>query len=430
MISIPYPYTDRRMMNNTLLIQNPHTYLLPGVTSKTIETCSRLLQDNHEHHHIFFNSEDGFHNHTAHHLLAAFGLGASCETLERIYKQQKQIQQPIHPLHNTKDFDPKKCLGDENYYHDYVKFFTEELENEKYQGNIQDLIEDYLFNKDYLTLILGGAYHSFIHLGYALEFQSKIMTIEGLAMASIDAVGVQDLLKHMKYDRNSSNQKTALEIVELIIKDERFDDKLFYNDKGPKVDIVLKRNGGPLVIEYAQMWKCDIDDLRRADILINAGAIREKKEVHLDFFLMHATTSSLFLNIFIQSFKNQENRMKFLEAKFAVDLLQFVARGRPKINLNYLLNEHQISKEHQYSDAQNPWLPLIDKCLTHHDEHVPKTIRALIYAEKFDQSQGKDQLPYLKIAQLVMDALFPEEEKDWVHEGIGWEEFWKKVKDL
>lgn len=126
-----------------------------------------------------------FHNHTSHHLLAALGLCASCEILERIYKQQKRIQQPIRPLHDKKDFDAITCLGDENYSHDYVKFFTEELENEKYQGNIQNLIEDYL------TLSLGGSYHSFIHLGYALEFQSKLMTIEGLAMAAIDGISVR-----------------------------------------------------------------------------------------------------------------------------------------------------------------------------------------------------------------------------------------------
>ncbi|CAF1334084.1 unnamed protein product [Adineta ricciae] len=416
-------------MLSKLFLRNPQIYLLPGVTPKTIETCSCFLQDNHEKYHIFFN-EDGFHNHTTHHLLAALGLGASCETLERIYEQKKKIQQPIPPLHDRKDFDAKKCLGDETYYPDYVKFFTEKLENDKYQGNIQALIEDYFFNDDYLTLALGGAYHSLIHLGYALEFESKLMAIEGLAMAAVDSVGVQGVLKHMDYGHTPANPKTALEIVELITKDQRFDDKLSYNDKGVKLSKLLERNAGPLVAEYAQMWKCDVDDLRRADILVTAAAIREKKEVHLDFFLMHATTSSLFLNIFVHAFQNPENQTKFLKAKFAVDLLQFVARGRPKLNVNYLLNEHQISKEHQYADVSNPWLPLINKCLTHHDEHVPKTIRALVYAEKFDQAQGKDQISYLKIAQVVMDALFPEKDKDWVHEGIGWEEFWSKVKDL
>jgi hypothetical protein len=411
-------------------IKNPSIYLLPGVTPETIETCSRLLQHNHEHYHVFFNSKTGFHNHISHHLLAALGLGASSHTLERIYEQQKKIQQDIHPLHNRKDFDEKKCLGDDDYHHDYLKFFTKELENDQYHGRIEDLIEDYLFNKDYLVLVLGGALHSFIHLGYALEFQSKLMTVEGLALAAVDRASVRDVLEHLKYDQNKDGDKTALEIIELIVKDQRFDDKVLYKDEEAKTDRLLERGGGPLVAEYAQMWKCDLDDLRRAGVLVNAAVIRAKKEPHLDFFLMHATTSCLFLDMFVQSLKKKENQTKFLRAKFAVDLFYYVARGRPKLDLNYLLNEYQVSKEHSYSDAQNPWLPLVDKCLTHPDEHVPKTIRALIYAEKFDSAQGKDKLPYLKIAQMTMDALFPADNKDWVYEGIGWEEYWETVENL
>jgi hypothetical protein len=145
---------------------------------------------------------------------------------------------------------------------------------------------------------------------------------------------------------------------------------------------------------------------------------------------MHTATSSLFLEIFANSLKKKENQLKFLRAKFAVDLLFYVAFGRPKLNLNYLINEYQPSKEHSYVDAQNPWLPLIDKSLTHPDEHVMKTIRALVYAEKFDQTQSNDRLPYLKIAQMIMDALFSADKKDWVHEGIGWDEYWKTVEDL
>ena len=324
----------------------------------------------------------------------------------------------------------KKCLGDDNYYHDYLEFFKQELENVKYQGKIEDLIEDYLFNKDYLVLVLGGAYHSFIHLGYAMEFQSKIMTVEGLALASVDRSSVKDVLEHLKDDQNKDGDKTALDIVELIAKDQRFNDKIFYKDEEAKTDKFLERGGGSLIAEYAQMWKCDIDDLRRTGILVNAAVIRPKKALHLDFFLMHATTSCLFLDIFVQSLKKKENQIKFLRAKFAIDLLFYVARGRPKLDLNYLLNEYQVSEEHSYSNAQNPWLPLIDKCLTHPDEHLPKTIRALIYAEKFDSAQGKDKLPYLKIAQMIMDALFPAHKKDWVYQGIGWEEYWKTVEDL
>jgi hypothetical protein len=245
--------TNMNALLSDSFIKNPNVYLLPGITSETIETCSRLLQQNHDHHHVFLNSEGGFHNHISHHLLAALGLGASSDALERIYEQQKKIQQVIRPLHSTKDFDVKKCLGNENYYHDYLEFFRKELENDKYQGKIEDLIEDYLFNKDYLVLVFGGAYHSFIHLGYALEFQSKLMTIEGLAMASVDRASVRDVLEHLKYDQNKTSEKTALDIVEQIGKDKRFDDKVFYKDEEVKTDKLLERGGGPLIAEYAQM---------------------------------------------------------------------------------------------------------------------------------------------------------------------------------
>jgi hypothetical protein len=102
-----------------------------------------------------------------------------------------------------------------------------ELENEKYHGKIEDLIEDCLFNKDYLVLVMGGAFQSFIHLGYALEFQLKVMVVEGLALASVDKLGVKDVLEHLNYDQNKDGDKTALDIIKLIIKDQRFDEKIF-----------------------------------------------------------------------------------------------------------------------------------------------------------------------------------------------------------
>ena len=163
------------------------------------------------------------------------------------------------------------------------------------------------------------------------------MAIEGLALAAIDRVGVKDVLEHLNDDPNKNGDKTALEIIELIYNDQRFDDKVFYTDERVKVNSFLKRGGGPLVAEYAKMWKCDINDLRRAGILVNVGAIRPKKAVRLDFFLMHATTSCLFVELIVQSFKKPENQLKFLRAKFAVDLVYYAARGRPKIKFKLFI---------------------------------------------------------------------------------------------
>jgi hypothetical protein len=234
----------------------------------------------------------------------------------------------------------------------------------------------------------------------------------------------------LKHDQNKDGDKTGLDIIKLVVNDQRFDDKIFQKGEGIAADKLLKEGGDQLIAEYTQMWKCDVDDLRRTGVLVNTAVIRPKKAPHLDFFLMHATTSCLFLDIFVHSFKKKENQTKFLRAKFAVDLIFYVARGRPKLNLDYLIDTFQPSKEHSYLNAQNPWLPLIDKTLTHPDEHVPKTIRSLIYAEKLDGAREKDKLPYLKIAQMVMDALFPADKKEWVLEGIGSDEYWETVQDL
>ncbi|UJR11206.1 hypothetical protein I4U23_015387 [Adineta vaga] len=302
-------------------INNNDICLLPGINPQTIETCCDLLQKNRETHHVFFYIPGGFHNHIAHHLLAALGLGASSSTLKHIYEKQTKIQQPLVALNQKNDFNAEKCLGNDNYYHNYLEFFENELKNEKYHGSSIDLIEDYVFNKGYLGLILGGAYHPFIHLGYALEFQSKIMTIEGLAMAAVDRINMNEIVEHLNYDQiNNDGNRTALEIIDLILNDRRFDEMIFYTDPRPKTDTFLKRGGAPLIAEYARMWKVDLNEARQISILVNTAALRPKKEPRLDFFLMHATTSGLFLDIIVHSLKNKENQLKLIRAKFAVDL--------------------------------------------------------------------------------------------------------------
>ena len=63
------------------LTTNSDVYLLPGITPQSIETCSALLQNNHEQCHVFFYIQGGFHHHNAHRLLTGLGLGASLRRL-------------------------------------------------------------------------------------------------------------------------------------------------------------------------------------------------------------------------------------------------------------------------------------------------------------------------------------------------------------
>ena len=69
---------------------------LPGITKESKEAVLKLLDQNHKNFDIFYNNQ-GFHNHCAHHLLAAYSCGASPEVLESIYKKSTNYLRPRKP---------------------------------------------------------------------------------------------------------------------------------------------------------------------------------------------------------------------------------------------------------------------------------------------------------------------------------------------
>jgi len=83
----------------------------------------KLTRD--QKHHVFYNSE-GFHNHTAHHLLSLYGLGAPADVIEQRYKENASYQRSqgqldervLEDLSNPENF--KKYLNKEKYYKDFL----------------------------------------------------------------------------------------------------------------------------------------------------------------------------------------------------------------------------------------------------------------------------------------------------------------------
>jgi Questin oxidase-like len=88
---------------------------LPGNTPQSKQLVEKLLQEDRERHHCFFNKV-GFHNHLSHQsvivlwvitstnlstyitplsLLAAYDLGASAKVLQAIYDEDVKIQRNI-----------------------------------------------------------------------------------------------------------------------------------------------------------------------------------------------------------------------------------------------------------------------------------------------------------------------------------------------
>ena len=78
----------------------------PGILSTgekpngSFEAASRILQKNHDEHHIFWREVAG-HNHIAHSVLSVFALGGSPDELQRAFEDGADIQRSLPPLEES-----------------------------------------------------------------------------------------------------------------------------------------------------------------------------------------------------------------------------------------------------------------------------------------------------------------------------------------
>lgn len=407
----------------------PHS---PTISHEETELVRGLMEKDAKEHHIFFNDK-GFHNHLVHMLLADYSLGASLSRLQEVYKIEEKMQKPKLDKHDN--FKWTDHLGDENYYSDYLEFMNQEVQR---LGRVE-AVEKYAFDEKHNMLArwLGGAYHPFIHTGYGLEFGSDGIVAEGLAEMCVHGETSKPLFPHESLLSNilsklphSQSSETALDIAKSTLNDTRFDGLVTFEDS-PKFSTLLKKNP-ELVLEYAHKWSLPTDSeglLKKAVELmilgatVYAGPQRPEKEIVLDFFLMHALTSSLFLPVVIKSV-NSALGARVLRGKFAIDLAYFISRNRPKLHLEQFSSPSEFNKS---------WDQIFDLAIKHNDEHVPKVVRALKQVERWDSNQTLGKGAYRAMASMTVDyvAVDKDEEKDgkrwWNQDGIGFDEVWKNI---
>ncbi|PFH47437.1 hypothetical protein AMATHDRAFT_198053 [Amanita thiersii Skay4041] len=165
----------------------------PGVNPKTSATLVNILKEVHERWHCFFNRETGYHNHTSHHAIALWALGATEEAMRQAYTRDLAYQLPmVQPPGKITESNWKQHLGDDNYYKAYLDFFTQVVE----QRGSAAAVEDYIFSLDanfsedgssiaMFSRFLAAVYHPIIFVGYGLELGIPGMVVQGLAQAAI-----------------------------------------------------------------------------------------------------------------------------------------------------------------------------------------------------------------------------------------------------
>ncbi|KAI9486089.1 MAG: hypothetical protein EXX96DRAFT_30833 [Benjaminiella poitrasii] len=453
--------------------------IMPGITPEAAQLSTQLLMKNNKEFHCFFNDKK-FHNHLIHHLLAAYSLGANKETLQEIFDIHAKDQRPLPP--SAIELDRRNYhsyLGKASSYTSFLNLFRAEIE----QHGALETVREWVWSGDMLARTIGGAYHPFIHIGYGLEFDVPAVVAEGLAMAACTEASFESLVPHQpplsssatapqgvlstvnqavqqlsnqfstrlglttqattttqpssSTDSTTTTQQqndvpaflqdnTLFEILIKVHKDPVFDNILSSQDDSP----ISKLQANPAAIarikSYVDAWVVDnvqerLKELYGVAVLaLGATAMRRQYPgvLRLDFFLMHALTSSEFLHQFLFRVGRDE-AVTLLRAHAAVTIFYYVTRGRPRFDVQALLEYESAALRGK--DCRNGWLEVFAGALKCKEPHVIKVVRACAVAQVI---YGPAQDPnwsrvWLHVAQMAVDK-----DGHWDFNSLGFDDTW------
>ncbi|RYP41573.1 hypothetical protein DL767_000915 [Monosporascus sp. MG133] len=430
-----------------------HLGMCPGIKASppgAVETANRLLQRNHDEHHIFWRDFAG-HNHTVHNILTRLALGATAADLELGFGDNLPGQRPLPQKDDAVICDMAtddgfyNRLGQMDQYTNYMVFFEREIERKGWR----EVVLEYCFartrNADaILARMFDGAFHPIIHLGLGVEFEQPSIVAEALAQAATDAsfnVGV--------YFRNAEEEarkagppETLRPLVELFHEaraDEnirtaaRWDDLQFKMKNG-----VFKRSEREIASLAAQFRVTPETLERRTAEMISccayfAGAAqRPGKARKIDFFYMHNVTSSIFLTVLTrQPWIPTEDKVRLVEWKARLDLAWYATCGAPELHVE------DIKDYKGQASADWDWNKLFSVInSTHDDGHVAKFVRALKNGEEVSRPFAEGELAgsfpvkgdmWLKLSRMAFDSTvgLPPDKK-WIV-FAGFDQPWENV---
>ncbi|KAF2175822.1 hypothetical protein K469DRAFT_609363 [Zopfia rhizophila CBS 207.26] len=420
-------------------------YHVPSIPNETLETATRVLQANHEQHHVFFNDR-GFHNHITHYLLTQTAIAATPAQIERAYVQEKALQRPQFPIdqqavEQMKDEDFfRSCVSQGKHYQNFLTFFERKIA----EHGVGPVVYEHLFShKPNAELLFSRMFASFlhplIHFGFGVEFDQPPIIAEGLAQAAVHQPEVAHFFKSTEAAMNATVDKDGRPMIDLIREVEQNDkirnapclgDGSFIAD-----DPLLKAPED--LWHIAAKWHVSPDQLeeKTAEMInvnayFTAAAQMAPKEHKLDFFLIHNVNCSIFFSAFLQKdWLRVEDKVRLLEWKGRFDIVSYAARGSPRLRIEDVINYRPKKPTMGWDQLFKRVNAFLD------DSHVCKLIRALANGaqvckpyELHPKFPMKNSM-FLQTAHMAMDstedALYL---MRWVR-GAGFKQQWEKFKD-
>ncbi|KAJ0388076.1 hypothetical protein COL922a_001059 [Colletotrichum nupharicola] len=341
-----------------------------------------------------------------HHLLALYGTGADSDALQLAWKDNANYQRPAKDPRNgvadeLHDWDKaQKYLGREKHYPDFLLFFQREIEKKGWE----ETLNEYLFKgdaraEDMFQRMFAGFLHPIIQLMYGVEWEQPAIVAEALAEASVHKNQLGDFFKEA--EKNAKNAKTPMPEIMDLIEEIRGREKLVNSvqmkDSNKVFDGVLKRAPGEMmeVVSKVKVLPEELDE-RTAE-------------------MFHA-----------------KNKIRMLEHKIRMDLVQYAARGSPQIRVDAISSYRPKDKDQNKQLVSKP-TDLLPRF--HHqsdDGHTIKVVRALGICQELSQKYSnkpwvriKNDDEWLKLHYSVLDGTEHSGTK-WVR-STGLDEAWKDV---
>ncbi|KAH6617171.1 hypothetical protein F5144DRAFT_623948 [Chaetomium tenue] len=340
-----------------------------NLTEESAATATALLKENNEKYHIFFTTED--------HM---------------------------------------GCLGREENFRNFEKFFLGQINRHGYQAVLQKyLVGGGQIANDMMFRIYMGYVHGLIHIGFALEFQQPLLLAEGLAQAAVhhDMWYVEYLSDAEALAAQAL--ETPLPLADLIDMEHAdpkistassldFHTQIRKHSGGWAMDKEFARDGvlpnaKPELLRLAARWRVDPDDLERTTaelintaVYITAGAQLPPYQCTFDFYLLHCLTSSIGHVSFLQEDSmTKAQKARLLEYSGRVFMMTYAGMGAPKLRLDYLC-------AHRSKLPNQGWAEVFNRACYHEDDgHMSKMIRSTALSEVL--SGPYDHRPEFRVKQ-------------------------------
>ncbi|KAH6965020.1 hypothetical protein EDB82DRAFT_568958 [Fusarium venenatum] len=271
------------------------------------------------------------------------------------HKKSSQVEKrPVEPRNESVISDllgswqtSVQYLGKEEYYPDFLAYFQKQIDDHGYKWVVKEyLLKGNASANDLLLRFYAGVLHSLIQLMYGLEWEQPATVAEALAQTCVHNVeGLDALLLASevgaKAIRPASSMLALLDIYKQIHFDSRLDSIVRYLDESKIEDGILKRAREAMVsllqqvhVEDAELEERTAEMFQAIVVVASSAAINPPHHVKYDFFLMHHVNSAvMYLKGMQQEWMTRQDKRRLLEWKIRMDLIQYVARGRPSISV-------------------------------------------------------------------------------------------------